>query len=255
MSVTTNDNHITYREEADLKKRLELLEQLQEIDLRIDALKNSQNGLHGELNGIEQGLVAAREEAAGLDTRIAQTEQEKAEQEGLLATEQENIRRSESHMKEIKTNKEFQAIGREIAAARKQATELEEQLLQKIAQIEELKGESAGKAASLAELEQNTTERSREKQAEIDTVQQDIDTDLAQREEITKQLPPNLIKRYTLLREQRRGQALAIARDGYCLGCNMNLPPQLYNSLFRGDEMISCPHCQRVLILKQQPQA
>jgi len=229
-----------------------MLEQLQEIDLRIDTLKNSQAGLHGELNGIEQGLVAAREEVAGLEARIAQVEQEKAEREELLATEQENIRRSESHMKEIKTNKEFQAIGREIAAARKQAAELEEQLLQKIGQIEELKGESAAKSASVAELEQNTAQRSQEKQAEIAAIQQDIDTDLAQREEIAKQLPANLIKRYTLLREQRRGQALAIARDGYCLGCNMNLPPQLYNSLFRGDELISCPHCQRVLILKQQ---
>jgi len=232
-----------------------MLEQLQEIDLRIDTLKNSQAGLHGELNGIEQGLVAAREEVAGLEARIAQVEQEKTEREELLATEQENIRRSESHMKEIKTNKEFQAIGREIAAARKQAAELEEQLLQKIGQIEELKGESAAKSASVAELEQNTAQRSQEKQAEIAAIQQDIDTDLAQREEIAKQLPANLIKRYTLLREQRRGQALAIARDGYCLGCNMNLPPQLYNSLFRGDELISCPHCQRVLILKQQPQA
>ncbi|HEY4744456.1 MAG TPA: C4-type zinc ribbon domain-containing protein [Desulfuromonadaceae bacterium] len=238
-----------------MKKRLEMLEQLQEIDLRIDTLKNSQAGLHGELNGIEQGLVAAREEVAGLEARIAQVEQEKTEREELLATEQENIRRSESHMKEIKTNKEFQAIGREIAAARKQAAELEEQLLQKIGQIEELKGESAAKSASVAELEQNTAQRSQEKQAEIAAIQQDIDTDLAQREEIAKQLPANLIKRYTLLREQRRGQALAIARDGYCLGCNMNLPPQLYNSLFRGDELISCPHCQRVLILKQQPQA
>ena len=235
-----------------MKKRLEMLEQLQEIDLRIDSLKNSQNSLHGELNGIEQGLVAAREEAAELDSRIAQVEQEKTEQEGLLATEQENIRRSESHMKEIKTNKEFQAIGREIAAARKQAAELEEQILQKVGQIEQLRGESAGRSASLAELEQNTAQRSGEKLAEISAIQQDIDADLARREEITKHLPASLLKRYTLLREQRRGQALAIARDGYCLGCNMNLPPQLYNSLFRGDEMISCPHCQRVLILKQQ---
>lgn len=235
-----------------MKKRLEMLEQLQEIDLQIDVLKNSQSGLHGAMNGIEQGLDTAREELAGLQARVAQLEQEKGDLEGLLATEQENIRRSESHMKEIKTNKEFQAIGREIAAARKQAAELEEQLLQKIGQIEELAGEISAKSASLAELEENTAQRIKEKQAEIAAVQQDIDADAARRDEITKHLPASLIKRYNSLREQRRGQAIAIARDGYCLGCNMNLPPQLYNSLFRGDDLISCPHCQRVLILKQQ---
>jgi len=51
-----------------------MLEQLQEIDLRIDTLKNSQAGLHGELNGIEQGLVAAREEVAGLELKVAELE-------------------------------------------------------------------------------------------------------------------------------------------------------------------------------------
>ena len=231
-----------------------MLEQLQDIDLRIDSLKNSQNSLHEEMSGIEQGVDGARGELTNLNERIAIIEQEKSEREELLATEQENIRRSESHLKEIKTNKEFQAIGREISAAQKQTAELEEQILKMIGQVEELKAEIDSQSASLAELEENTAQRSKEKMLEISAIQKDIDSDLAYRDEITRHLPANILRRYNTLREQRRGQAIAIARDGYCLGCNMQLPPQLYNSLFRGDEMISCPHCQRVLIIKQQPE-
>jgi len=229
-----------------------MLEQLQEIDYLIDSLKTTQSGLTGEMSGIEQALVDARQELAGLESRVAQLEQEKTELEVSQAAEQENIRRSETNMKEIKTNKEYQAVGREIAAARKQAAEIEEQTLQKIGLIDGLNTEIATLKATLAELEENTSQRRDEKQAEIDRIQQDIDGDVARREAITKELPANLLKRYDALRQQRRGQAVAIARDGYCLGCNMNLPPQLYNSLFKGDELISCPHCQRVLILKQQ---
>jgi uncharacterized protein len=235
-----------------LKKRLEMLEQLQEIDIQIDVLKKTQDGLHGEMNTIEQGLDVAREEFSGLNARVTQLEQEKLDLETSLAVEQENIRRSETNMKEIKTNKEFQAVGREITAARKQTAELEEQVLQKLGQIEELNAEIATKTANLAELEQNTAQRREEKQSEISALQQDIDADMTRREEITNELPASLVKRYASLREQRRGQAVAIARDGYCLGCNMNLPPQLYNSLFKYEELISCPHCQRVLILKQK---
>lgn len=235
-----------------MKKRLDLLEQLQEIDQQIDTLKIAQNGLQGEMDGIGETLDTARGELAALEGRVGQLEQEKSELEAAHAAELENIRRSEANMKEIKTNKEYQAVGREIAAARKQAAELEEQVLQKTAQHDELTGDIAARGEALAELEQNSGERRGEKQAEIDKIQQDIDADLARREAITKELPASLLKRYTSLREQRRGQAIAVARDGYCLGCNMNLPPQLYNSLFRGDELISCPHCQRVLILKQQ---
>ena len=235
-----------------MKKKLEMLEQLQEIDYLIDNLKTARNGLAGEMGGIEQALIDARLELAGLESRVVQIEQEKGELEASQAVEQENIRRSETNMKEIKTNKEYQAVGREIAAARKQSAELETQTLQKIGQIDELNAEIAALKNTLGELEQNTSKRRDEKQAEIDKIQQDIDGDEARREAITKELPASLVKRYNALREQRRGQAVAIARDGYCLGCNMNLPPQLYNSLFRGDELISCPHCQRVLILKQQ---
>jgi uncharacterized protein len=235
-----------------LKKRLEMLEQLQEIDYLIDNLKTARNGLTGEMDGIEQALTDARQELAGLENRVVRLEQEKVELEASQAVEQENIRRSETNMKEIKTNKEYQAVGREIAAARKQAAELDEQTLQKIGLIDELNTEIAALKDTLAELELNTSLRRDEKQAEIDKIQQDIDEDVARREAITKELPASIVKRYNALREQRRGQAVAIARDGYCLGCNMNLPPQLYNSLFKGDELISCPHCQRVLILKQQ---
>lgn len=227
-----------------------MLEQLQEIDLQIDVLKKNQGGLHDEMNEIEQGLDAAREALAGLNARVAQLDQEKQGLEQNLAAEQDNIQRSETNMKEIKTNKEFQAVGREITSARKQVTELEEQILQKVSLIDELNGEIAEKAAVLEQLEQNSAQRRQEKQSEIDTLQQSIDADASRREEIVSELPASLIKRYTNLRQQRRGQAIAFARDGYCLGCNMNLPPQLYNTLYRADELISCPHCQRVLILK-----
>ncbi len=235
-----------------MKKRLELLEQLQEIDLLVDVMKSSQNSLQDEMNDIAKSLDDAREGLAALNTRVAELVKEKETLEACNVTEQENIKRSETNMKEIKTNKEYQAVGREIAAARKQVAELEEQILQKITLIDELNGEIATAAASLEEQEQNCEQRRSEKQVEIDKVQQDIDTDDAKREAIRKELPSNLLKRYDTLRQQRRGQALAIAREGFCQGCNMHLPPQLYNSLFKADDILTCPHCQRVLILKLQ---
>lgn len=240
-------------EETDLKNRLDLLEQLQEIDLQVDVMKTAQKNLQAGMDGIAQALDDAREELAGLQARAALLEKGKVELEASHAAELVNIQRSETNMKEIKTNKEYQAVGREIAAARKQVSELEDQALQKITQLDELNNEIVASQTTLAELEQNTEQRRSEKQGEFDKVQQDIDVDSLRRDVITKELPANVIKRYESLRAQRRGQAMAIARDGYCLGCNMHLPPQLYNNLFKFEELITCPHCQRMLILKHQP--
>ena len=236
-----------------MKNRLELLEQLQEIDVQVDVMKTAQHNLQSDMDGIARAMDDAREVLASLQARAAQLEKDKVELEVSHKTELENIQRSETNMKEIKTNKEYQAVGREIAAARKQVAELEDQVLQKITQLDELNNEIAASRAALEELEQNTELRRSAKQEEIDKVQQDIDVDSLRREVITKELPANVIKRYDNLRAQRRGQAIAVARDGYCLGCNMHLPPQLYNSLFKCEELITCPHCQRMLILKHQP--
>jgi uncharacterized protein len=237
-----------------LKKKLDMLEELQEVDQLIDTLKAAQNGLQSELGGINQGVDAVREEVAILETSLAKLESEKGVLEVTHAAELENITRSETNMKEIKTNKEFQAVGREITAARKQVTDLEEQLLQKIGQIEELTGELAAKKSQCDELAENSAQRVVAKQAEIDKIQSEIDADIVRRESVAEGLPASLVKKFTILREQRRGRALAIARDGYCMGCNMHLPPQLYNNLYKNEELLTCPHCQRILILKLQQQ-
>jgi predicted nucleic acid-binding Zn-ribbon protein len=248
------DHTILLQGRIDLKKRLDMLEELQEVDQLIDTLKANQKGLQAELSGINQGVDAAREEVAILEANLAQFESEKGELEATLAAELENIARSETNMKEIKTNKEFQAVGREITAARKQIVDLEEQLLQKISQTEELVNGLTAKKNRLDELTESSSQRVMEKQAEIDKIQSDIDADFNRREDVVKGIPASLVKKFTVLREQRRGQALAIARDGYCMGCNMQLPPQLYNNLYKYEELLTCPHCQRILILRLQQQ-
>ena len=115
-----------------MKKKLEMLEELQEIEQVIDGMKTVQSGLQGELDDIGLAVDATRQEVAGLEERLTLLESEKSVLEVTQAAELENITRSETNMKEIKTNKEFQAVGREISAARKQLTEIEEQILQKI---------------------------------------------------------------------------------------------------------------------------
>ncbi len=235
-----------------MKKKLILLENLQALDSAIDGKRASQNTLRAENSEREQEVSSLRQ---ALEADIAQQaglERQKAELEVSLDAELENIKRSESHVKEIRTNKEFQAVGREISTARKQVSELEEQILALTSRIEEFQVSLDARRSELNAIEEQNSNAISEKEAVIAVFQGEIDSASNNREEIIKQLPANLVRRYHQLRDQRRGQALAEVQGGSCLGCNMHLPPQLYNTLFRGDDMIFCPHCQRILILKQE---
>ncbi len=235
-----------------MKKKLDLLEELQGIDHAIDEQKAEQATLNAEILELEQALVKVQTTISEHQAQMAGLRHEKSELEASMHTEQENIKRSETNMKEIKTNKEFQAVGREISAARKQVADLEDLLLHLSVRTDELQATIDTCQAEMVPLADSTQNGSKEKQAVIAKLQGTINAATTKRELIVKELSSNLVRRYTQLREQRRGQALAEARDGSCMGCNMQLPPQLYNTLFRGDEMYFCPHCQRILILKQE---
>lgn len=237
-----------------VKKNLETLYELQEVDLKLDGIEGVRNSLLAEIDTLDQKVAEARQELLAREESCAALDAEKEGLEATLATEAENIARSEARLKEIKTQKEYLAVSKEITAARKMKTELEEQLLQKISLADELKGEIAERKSNLDALEGNIAAQKAEVQVKVDALERDITVDQTSRDEKMKTLPPAVVKRYAQLRKMRRGLAVVEARDGSCLGCNINLPPQLYNTLFRGDELITCPHCQRMVVYRQPQQ-
>jgi len=233
-----------------LRKNLKLLDELQTIDLKNDGFSEEKEGLLNGLAELDAELIGGRDAVAAKKEELTFLKEEREKLEEGIAAEQDNIRRSEAHQKEIKTQKEYQAVSKEIAAAKKLGAELEEQLLQKIGQIDELTAAIAGIEETLMTLEQQVNIRKNELQEKIDRLEAELDSGMVAREAIVKGLPASVTRRYGILREQRRGVAVVEAREGSCLGCNMQLPPQLYNTLFRADELILCPHCQRILILR-----
>ncbi len=233
-----------------MKKKLDLLQNLQAIDLLIDEKNLEKQTLLERIADWEATMASL---AQAKDALVVCLEDLQAEQTGLeqaMGLEQENVKRSEHNMRDIKTNKEFQAVGREIAAARKQISDIEERLLAITQRIEDTTVELEKSQSCIEDQQLESTRATTEIQAAIDAISQNMQEMSGQRLTIVESLPQSILRRYTQLREQRRGIALSIAQDGSCLGCNMHLPPQLYNSLYKGDEMYLCPHCQRILILK-----
>ena len=45
----------------------------------------------------------------------------------------------------------------------------------------------------------------------------------------------------------RKGHAMAEARDGHCTACHVRLRPQVFNDVRRGDKLVQCESCTRIL--------
>jgi predicted nucleic acid-binding Zn-ribbon protein len=231
-----------------------ILEELQELDLKSDG---SQARIQDALSEIEALDGRLQDSQAAVEAKSAEIETIESERRALeenLSVENANITRSEANLKGITTQKEYQAVNKEITSAKKLIVELEDQILQKISRLEELKVELTAMQEDLAALDKNLAVQKEEIQARIKSEEDSVAADAKARAETIKTIPSSILKRYEKLREVRRGIAVVEARDGGCLGCNMQIPPQMYNNLYRGEELVTCPHCQRILILKQGQQ-
>jgi predicted nucleic acid-binding Zn-ribbon protein len=234
---------MTVQEQLQVLKALQTLDQnRRELLLQRQQLDNEQAVLLAEVSRVQAM-------ADSLAATIAARQAEREELLGKLEHERGLAVRAEARLPQIKTQREYLAVLKEVDTAKKQIKDLSDQLAAKDRETEALHADKAEKDGELAALSAQTAAR----QAEIDAAAVSLDDGLAnhgrQREQLTGQLPVALRKRYDMLLERRNGVAVVEARDGACLGCHMHLPPQLFNRLYVAQEVQSCPHCNRLLYL------
>jgi uncharacterized protein len=237
-----------------VRTKLMILEDLQELDLKSDGSQARIQDALAEIESLDGRIQEVQAAVEAKKAEIAAMEAERLALEDNLAVENANIVRSEANLKGITTQKEYQAVNKEIASAKKLIIELEDQLLQKISRMEESSAELSSMEADLQALAENLGVQKADIRARIESEETSAAAAAKVRLETVKAIPAGMLRQYEKLRQNRRGIAIVEARDGGCLGCNMHIPPQLYNNLFRGEELITCPHCQRMLVLKQDQQ-
>lgn len=232
-----------------MQEQMERLRALQGLDHELNHIRQQQRRLEQEQGELTAELDRVQDMVDSLagDVRDLRAQQDELRQ--AMAREEENVQRSEGRLSEIKTQKEYLAVVKEIDTAKKMIKDLDEQVQAKENDIAALNQEKDEKEALLAELEDGSGQRSEEIGQELQAFEQTLAEKAEQRASHLEPLPANLRKRYQLLMERRDGIAVVEARDGNCTGCHMHLPPQLFNSLFLDPEIKSCPHCNRLLFV------
>lgn len=232
-----------------MQEQMELLRELQGLDQELLRVRQSRQKLEGELTalGADQERVQAMVDSLAADLDRLQAERRELVQ--ALAQEQENVKKAEGRLPTIKTQKEYVAVLKEIDTAKKMNKDIHDRIQAKDGEIESLGREMAEKEAELTTIIEKVTGRRVEIETNLSSFDQNLGEKTTQRDALLKQVPLPVQKRYQMLLERRAGVAVVEARKGTCLGCNMHLPPQLFNSLFTSREIQNCPHCNRMLFV------
>ena len=232
-----------------MQKQLQLLRDLQELDREKKVVEverktglDEQQALNAELERLQLMVDSLADEIGALES-------EKNELAHAMELEKQNIERSEGRLPQIKTQKEYIAVLKEVDTAKKLAKELLDQIDAKNGALDSLNSEKAEKDDEFTRAREQANGRCAEIDASLVSVTEQLDEMERQRKALLQELPTKLRKRYELLMSRRGGVAVVEARGGACLGCHMHLPPQLFNSLFVVKEIQTCPHCNRLLFV------
>jgi uncharacterized protein len=234
-----------------MQTQLHYLVQLQQLDraiekVLIDTRENPARlaQVDQETKTVEESLKRFREEMDGLKKKRRDLEREVDELE-------QKIKKSQVKLMEVKTNKEYRAMLTEIDEFKKVKSGKEDLLLEFLEKLEE----GQQKEKSLKKTVESQIAEGKLKKADLEKEGQGYIEALSDlhrnRKDLTGLVDPVLLKQYEFLRDRLKGVAVAEAREAMCLSCYMQLPPQLYNELYRQDRVITCPSCLRILFISE----
>jgi hypothetical protein len=195
-----------------------------------------------EFKALEQARDAARAARQQLDKDLAEqrSRAEKAERDLMSST----------------NSKAYEAAIREADAAKKRINELETKTLEQMEAGEQAEKSLAEREPELARLRGEFDERLKSFEEQTRAQAAELEARRAERERLFDELTPAAKSLYKRISARiRDGVALAEARNGSCSACFMALRPQIMAQVRRGEEIIQCDNCNRILYYAPAEQA
>jgi predicted nucleic acid-binding Zn-ribbon protein len=165
-----------------------------------------------------------------------------------IAENKTYLERAERNLKHAQNQKEYETAMRETDALQKQIAAYETQTLENMTALEEINKEIEGRADEINTIDQKRSDALAEFDAQIEKDRADLKRVEGGREDVFKTLPTNLAAVYNRLSQRSRdGIAVAEVVNGSCSACFMALRPQMLVEVKRGEQIITCESCTRIL--------
>jgi len=196
---------------------------------------------------LDARIDAAKQQLADAKERLAANQAARREIEKEVAVHQGRLSKFREQAMAVKTNQEYHAIQKEIGYAQGEIKTLEDRVLEKMLEADEMSSASKRAEKTLAE-EQKAVDAERKKLAtELTELHASVERITAERAALVSQMDARVVAIYDLVANRRHGVAVAEARDGICTICHVRLRPQVFNTIRRNDAIIQCDSCQRIL--------
>ncbi len=226
---------------------IHLVIKLQELDDKIAELEKEVASLPKHIAEIEKSLDAHLRRLEADRAALAANQKERRRLETDIQVHQQKAAKLKDQMLSAKTNEQYRAFQNEIAYEEQEIRKAEDRILDLMAESEPLEANVKKTEAALAEEKRQVeAEKQRVRQRTAEDEKQLAEL-RSERKAAATELKPVLLSLYERIRKKWRGSAVAEVVESRCTGCNIALRPQFVQEVKRGDQVLQCESCGRLL--------
>ena len=222
---------------------------MQVLFLKIDLLKKNKDSLPTALKTLDDSIAKLKLQVTTKTNAVTEMEKVQRQSQAALDINKDRLTRSSLRLEGVQNTQEFQAINKEIDQLKKLNGNLEEQAKKILGEIEVIQKEISELNTNLETLIAQRTEKEVAVNGQSSKAEGEISTLSSERIKFTPGVDPKTLAVYNRVRGARGGLGIVPAIGGRCKGCNMMVPPQLFNEVQKFTQVHSCPSCHRLLFV------
>lgn len=223
---------------------------LQETDVEIKRCNIEISALPGRQAEIEQNFAVSAKEFLALKTEFETSTAERLRLETEVAAENAKHEKFKADLMKATNEREYTTAVREIDATRKVISTLETELLKMMEKVEKLEVQVNERSPEIEASRAVVDKQIKVINKAVKADQEKLATMHAERLQLLAQLSPPTRATYERVARLKSGLALSLARNYSCTACRMTIRPQVFNELRRGEKIIECENCGRILYYK-----
>ena len=234
-------------------EQITALVKLQRIEIEIRGIKAKLSTVDHRIEILDNQLLDFKQTLEDQKSLIHELNQKYRTYESDVQMHLDRIRKSEAKLSVVKTNKEYQSSLKEIDDLKDMSSKKEDDMIEFLDRIEEAENVHKAKMAEFSKIEVQIKTEKEIIQKDAQEGRQRLGNLGADRETVSGGIDAKMLATFNRIKANQTNKIGIVAvKDAVCQGCHMNIPPQMYNELQRGDSLKRCPICERIIYWKDQ---
>jgi predicted nucleic acid-binding Zn-ribbon protein len=236
----------------EIREQINLLIKLQKLDSQIFGLEKRRREGPIRIQKLDDAFKKRSEILKAGEDELKALQVKQKGKENDLASKEEQMKKCQTQLYSIKTNKEYTAMQSEIKGHEADKSVLEEEIITILDGVEDKKKDIEGAKATLKEEEGKLNQEKSKVDSEIKEIEAQLGGLKKQREEQAASVDKGMLKKYERILKGKEGFAMVPVKSDACGGCNMNLPPQVINEIMKKKYLVFCESCARILYIEER---